>query len=360
MKFYVISSYFFVLLTKIVHCSVNDQQCSDAYPRCVFIVAVGLSGSTTLMDVLNQHPEIHIRGENSGIFNQIHQIMHNHLAWNQDYEQLFADENWKLMATFQTHTYQHAYQGIKQMFKYLYGHDDNWGKMIGFKEIRFIKKEQIDFVRGLCDSSKIIFQYSDDIEKISHRLWFNNRPDAFSEIKDMISLFNEYHEQNPNNTFISTVKDFKSEDFVQRIFDFLELSLEGVEIDVGRLFRNEMAVRKANQQQMQQKKQQQLLQKQKNQELLRQKQKNKQNVKQQKQQLQQKLQNGANQDKKQSQNEVQYKQQNGSDNLQQNKETQIQQTKQNQQQKQKSVQQKQIKEKNVTKNESKIFQENQL
>eukprot|EP01024_Parvocaulis_polyphysoides_P012214 TRINITY_DN1437_c2_g1_i1.p1 TRINITY_DN1437_c2_g1~~TRINITY_DN1437_c2_g1_i1.p1 ORF type:complete len:151 (-),score=13.71 TRINITY_DN1437_c2_g1_i1:67-519(-) len=134
------------------------------------------------------------------------------------------------------------------MFKYLYGHDDNWGKVIGFKEIRYSSKQQLDFVRGLCQDTKIVFQYSEDTHQVSQRLWFRTNPNSESKIKSIINLFKQYHDEHPNSTLISTINDFKDPDYAQKLFEFLGLSLDGVEIDVGRLYRSEKNREKKNQQ----------------------------------------------------------------------------------------------------------------
>eukprot|EP01024_Parvocaulis_polyphysoides_P003183 TRINITY_DN108851_c0_g1_i1.p1 TRINITY_DN108851_c0_g1~~TRINITY_DN108851_c0_g1_i1.p1 ORF type:complete len:330 (+),score=26.74 TRINITY_DN108851_c0_g1_i1:125-1114(+) len=215
------------------------DSCAKMHPSCVFISAVGLSGSTTLTDILNQHPQVHIRGENQGMFNSILKIMREDVQWGLDYEQTLKNKEFAKLQNFSTISYEQAYGGVQQMFKFLFGHDGNKDKMVGFKEIRFSNEEQLDFVRGLCQNTKIIFQYHTDTLSVSKRLWNKHNPRARQEIQQRIGMFHIYNQKHPNDTFISVVSDFRKPDYLKNLFDFLGLSLEGVDIEIGRMYKEE-------------------------------------------------------------------------------------------------------------------------
>eukprot|EP01023_Acetabularia_acetabulum_P008101 TRINITY_DN13517_c0_g1_i12.p1 TRINITY_DN13517_c0_g1~~TRINITY_DN13517_c0_g1_i12.p1 ORF type:complete len:176 (-),score=14.87 TRINITY_DN13517_c0_g1_i12:348-875(-) len=118
-----------------------QQSCSVLHEKCVFIVAVGLSGSTSLMDILNQHPDVHIRGENSGLFNDVIMSRMQEMKWQLDYNQTIKDKNWKQLEKFTSVSYEKAYEGVGQMFKHQFGHGEDKNKIVGFKEIRIFNEQ---------------------------------------------------------------------------------------------------------------------------------------------------------------------------------------------------------------------------
>eukprot|EP01023_Acetabularia_acetabulum_P046268 TRINITY_DN4755_c0_g2_i1.p1 TRINITY_DN4755_c0_g2~~TRINITY_DN4755_c0_g2_i1.p1 ORF type:complete len:319 (+),score=31.12 TRINITY_DN4755_c0_g2_i1:635-1591(+) len=215
----------------------DDDSCEDLLPSCLFIAGVGLSGSTTLMDILNQHPQIHIRGENFGMFNQILEIILEKVEWSLDYELTLKYKDFAKLGRSFTISQDRAYYGVTQMFKQLFGHGNDTNKLVGFKEIRFRNELQLDFARGLCKQSKVIFQYHSDLTTVTSKAWYQWNPKAHQEIVQQIGNFHVYHQKYPNDTFISTIGDFRKPDYLKNLFDFLGLSLEGVHIDTGRLFR---------------------------------------------------------------------------------------------------------------------------
>eukprot|EP01025_Chloroclados_australasicus_P043766 TRINITY_DN4693_c0_g1_i1.p1 TRINITY_DN4693_c0_g1~~TRINITY_DN4693_c0_g1_i1.p1 ORF type:complete len:500 (-),score=35.09 TRINITY_DN4693_c0_g1_i1:354-1853(-) len=217
---------------------INGEDCSEnQHPQCLFIAAVGLAGSTTLMDVLNQHPRIHLRGENLGLYNKIFDLVTDQIQWQTDYEQILYQGNWEKLQYFTTATHEQAFKGVAKMFKHFYGSGENSDKIVGFKEIRINSTDQIDLLRSLCKQTKFIFQYHTDIKAISNKLWYKYDPNAQNSMEQRIGMFHVYHGQHPNDTFISTINDFKKPDFVSNLFNFLGLSLEGISIDINRLYK---------------------------------------------------------------------------------------------------------------------------
>eukprot|EP01025_Chloroclados_australasicus_P061046 TRINITY_DN793_c0_g1_i1.p1 TRINITY_DN793_c0_g1~~TRINITY_DN793_c0_g1_i1.p1 ORF type:complete len:249 (-),score=20.29 TRINITY_DN793_c0_g1_i1:819-1535(-) len=225
-----------VLLLFLQSVALSQEDCAQKHPRCVFVAAVGLSGSTTLMDVLNQHPQVHIRGENNGLFNRFMNIL-NGVKWNQDFEG--ARKNWLEFPMKRTSmlTREEGYQGFAQFFKQFYAHDQDANKVVGFKEIRYWSIDQIQFIKNLCQDSKVIFQYTNETASIRNKMWYAHMKNAEQEIKYKTKLFLEFHQKNKDFTLATTVEDFKDPNFPKRLFDFLGLSLEGVDIDVQRVFR---------------------------------------------------------------------------------------------------------------------------
>eukprot|EP01025_Chloroclados_australasicus_P037311 TRINITY_DN38057_c0_g1_i1.p1 TRINITY_DN38057_c0_g1~~TRINITY_DN38057_c0_g1_i1.p1 ORF type:complete len:304 (-),score=19.32 TRINITY_DN38057_c0_g1_i1:1372-2283(-) len=249
------STQFFSTLTLFLLPSIQClPECQTKHPRCIFVAAVGLSGSTTLMDVLNQHPEVHLRGENNGLFNRFMSLMEQ-TSWNVDYEQALSEQNWDRIQHSSSLTKDDGFMAITQFFKQLYAHDQDRSKIVGFKEIRFWSTKQLDFVSQLCDDSKFVFQFTNDTSQIKGRMWYANMKDAEKDIITKIKLFADYHEEHPENTFISTIQDFRDPNYVQRLFDFLGLSLEGVNIDIERVYRVKYGSKKTKDKRDQTKKQ---------------------------------------------------------------------------------------------------------
>eukprot|EP01025_Chloroclados_australasicus_P018058 TRINITY_DN19343_c0_g3_i1.p1 TRINITY_DN19343_c0_g3~~TRINITY_DN19343_c0_g3_i1.p1 ORF type:complete len:277 (-),score=11.90 TRINITY_DN19343_c0_g3_i1:426-1202(-) len=226
-------TYIFVLLQK--NYVLGNEECKK-HPKCVFVAAIGLSGSTTLMDVINQHPAVHLRGENNGLFNKLLDTI-NDIKWKSNYEEILRKQDWDRMQRSSVISRAEGYKGAASFFKQLYAHGQDATKVVGFKEIRYRSEAQLDFVRDLCENSKFVFQYAKDIDSLKRREWFANMKGAEWMIKQKTKLLFDYHQKYPNDTFLSTIDDFKDPTFPQRLYDFLGVSLEGVNIDVGRVHR---------------------------------------------------------------------------------------------------------------------------
>eukprot|EP01025_Chloroclados_australasicus_P038981 TRINITY_DN4022_c2_g1_i6.p3 TRINITY_DN4022_c2_g1~~TRINITY_DN4022_c2_g1_i6.p3 ORF type:complete len:166 (+),score=12.36 TRINITY_DN4022_c2_g1_i6:83-580(+) len=129
------------------------------------------------------------------------------------------------------------------MFKHFFASGENEGKIIGFKEIRFRQPEQLDFVRSLCQNSKIVFQFHTNIRETAQKGWYRRIPNSRANIRRQIAMFKKYHTLHPNDTYISTLDDFKKPNFVQNLYEFLDVSLEGVNIDIQRLYKISLRIR---------------------------------------------------------------------------------------------------------------------
>eukprot|EP01024_Parvocaulis_polyphysoides_P066348 TRINITY_DN778_c0_g6_i2.p1 TRINITY_DN778_c0_g6~~TRINITY_DN778_c0_g6_i2.p1 ORF type:complete len:242 (-),score=15.30 TRINITY_DN778_c0_g6_i2:199-924(-) len=214
----------------------QNASCSDLHPNCIFVAAISLTGSTTVMDILNQHPEINLGGENNGLFSVFMNSL-NSIKWQLDYEKVVTEQKWDDVRHFSTLSKERAYYGVGQMFKQYYGHGSNADKIVGFKEIRLRNQEQIEFVRGLCQNSKIILHFKEDLTGLHNLKFHKNDPRNSKEaLKNAVKEYQEYNKKYPNDSFISTLESFKNPDYVENLFDFLGLSLDGVNISSTRVY----------------------------------------------------------------------------------------------------------------------------
>ena len=189
--------------------------------RIVIIIAVGRSAGTTLMRVLNTIPNTNICGENKGA---IFSLLHSYYALkNMCNQQKSAEEVLEL--------------GFKPAFHNVYKINEirvqtkaliinilkkDGCNIWGFKEIRF-KKDNIHLIntfRELFPQTKVIFNYSTDIERQSHSAWFN-KWDSKEELLERNSILKEHYEENKDFIYLNTMQKTISGDLYD-LFKFID------------------------------------------------------------------------------------------------------------------------------------------
>eukprot|EP01025_Chloroclados_australasicus_P025300 TRINITY_DN2528_c0_g1_i3.p1 TRINITY_DN2528_c0_g1~~TRINITY_DN2528_c0_g1_i3.p1 ORF type:complete len:325 (-),score=30.45 TRINITY_DN2528_c0_g1_i3:737-1711(-) len=259
----ILSIYFFVfvLVLGVIQLTsadqfVNKQEREDGcipeliQDKCAFIVASGRSGSTALMNALNQVDSIFLRGENKGLnlqleslYNHLYMIS-NHRIQNLDEKSLYhMFSQFRKPSDFNAFPINTADCMVKYIFKLLYGQGRYAPYTVGFKEIRFREIDppvkyytlqfhkdwgtggqgetflqqtrtykgfrlRVEFLKRLCDNPKIILNYRDNITAASQSgfwmAWFAG--DSEDVIMKMNSWMEEYHAEFPDS-FVVHYKD---------------------------------------------------------------------------------------------------------------------------------------------------------
>ena len=124
----------------------REESC-PRHPRCLFIVSPGRSGSTALLDAMNQMEKVYIRGENAGMMKFLFNLHYvaKRLSSETHYKDV-AEELQRYEEYVVTHHKPDWYNefnpaaslcATRSYFRHLFGYDDFKDYIVGFKEIRF-------------------------------------------------------------------------------------------------------------------------------------------------------------------------------------------------------------------------------
>ena len=113
----------------------------------MFIVSPGRSGSTALLDAMNQMEKVYIRGENAGMMKFLFNLHYvaKRLSSETHYKDV-AEELQRYEEYVVTHHKPDWYNefnpaaslcATRSYFRHLFGYDDFKDYIVGFKEIRF-------------------------------------------------------------------------------------------------------------------------------------------------------------------------------------------------------------------------------
>ncbi|GFR51980.1 hypothetical protein Agub_g14507 [Astrephomene gubernaculifera] len=215
--------------------------------KCVFVLATGRSGSTALMDALNQIPNYLIRGEHwSAFWNLYSAYLRLKEVKFGPGQELFE---WPKHANDGASEIKQAYErhapitrlplfseimddrimlATRMYYSVLYGHYGE-GTVSGFKEIRYVCGTYFGhratctenfhaftrFLRGLCGEVKMIFntRYTPSLEQNAKLFYMDNTTvgrtaNTFQdELVQTHALFDEYTKNNPDHAFRVYLRD---------------------------------------------------------------------------------------------------------------------------------------------------------
>ena len=189
--------------------------------KIVIIIAVGRSAGTTLMRILNTIPSTNICGENKGaIFSLLHSYyaLKNCPHQDKSYDKLLSS-GYK-PAIHNVYKINEIRVQIKALIINILKKDGC--NMWGFKEIRF-KKDNIHLIntfRELFPQTKVIFNYSTDLERQSQSAWFKNW-DSKEDILERNSILKEHYEKNKDFIYLNTMQKTISGDLYD-LFKFID------------------------------------------------------------------------------------------------------------------------------------------
>jgi len=187
--------------------------------RVVLIVGTGRSGSTTLKDVINLAPSVHLCGENFGAIINLLECYDNLLKTlpkngRSEWANVFDIE---LMR-----------ESIRQLFRQLLKRDG--ATIWGCKEIRWQGRlELLNRFIELFPQTKIVLNYSTDIERQCKSAWFADWP---KESFELLTRYNaellSYYEANKRvgNLFLFTKEQIACIGTYSELYHFLGISEE--------------------------------------------------------------------------------------------------------------------------------------
>ncbi len=193
--------------------------------KLILICAVGRSGSTTLLQILNTIPDTNICGENANtILNliQAYKSLNNPRIENFNYEKAFVKNNLKPCWYNDFNKDLIINQITKIIINFL--DKDNKFKNIGFKEIRYDETniELLKEFSKLFPNVKIILNYREDIISQSKSSWFKDRDDSIEKITFLNNLFKEYHENNNESTYLFSFENLFDMNEIKKLFDYID------------------------------------------------------------------------------------------------------------------------------------------
>eukprot|EP01026_Neomeris_dumetosa_P032180 TRINITY_DN254_c0_g1_i1.p1 TRINITY_DN254_c0_g1~~TRINITY_DN254_c0_g1_i1.p1 ORF type:complete len:280 (-),score=1.59 TRINITY_DN254_c0_g1_i1:311-1120(-) len=213
----------------------NSTECLTLHKQCLFIVGLYHAGSHALLDVLNQHPQIKMKGSDGGVFSYAIQVIRRILRnsdWGDKYEEAAQGGKYR-MAWYNPEKRTDFEQAMAFLFNSWFSSGANSDDYIGFIQMEFgISQEyyksftsEISILRGLCQSSKIIFQVDYDVERIiKHGISKLGKSKGQRRLERLIYFYNRYHFENQNDTMIVVLDEIRGNSSrFQDIFYFLDL-----------------------------------------------------------------------------------------------------------------------------------------
>lgn len=212
---------------------------------CLFIVSIGRSGSTALMDALNQFEKVFISGENINMMGHVWDLWTIVERFSSK-EPVTAVENefkYKLSVVSSKqkpawyNNFDHRISDClpSEIFKAIYGHGDFNDYIVGFKEIRFFDiqnlmkprrgggshqfifdklnqssyddfSEYLDFHSLLCDSTKFLFNYRKQYNWTTGQGFYKGKH-VVNTLKMRLQWLKQYQNSHRNDTMTVYYED---------------------------------------------------------------------------------------------------------------------------------------------------------
>lgn len=241
-----------------IEAQTGDSDCvHPPHKACLFVVATGRSGSTAVLDALNQLDNVFIRGENFGMFQQLHdasaiaaQLSDQRLSTGSAaskekamyYRHVVVEQ--KKPAWYNVFPVNVPACAFKMLFKQLYGYGDFADYIVGFKEIRYLPffhtqlqfdnrrrsgrsypgnahtlamstyaqfAHHMDFLSNLCSRPMLVFNLRRNSTGTSRSNFYTGIAEPVGEIIAALDAFGgwvvEYSSVNPDTTFTVYFED---------------------------------------------------------------------------------------------------------------------------------------------------------
>ena len=173
----------------------------------LFQVSTGRSGSTSLMAMLNDLPNVYIAGENDGLFESLYALHKSSISTElKNRKGVFGAwwhhpvERSKLQRI--ARTYVESAIGLKQNQNYAW---------VGFKEIRFRTDDELDYILSLFPCSKVIVNIRRDVVR-QHKSAFK-RSSPISKLKSHNDMLLKWSKKHPKRVFTLALEDFNLDNF---------------------------------------------------------------------------------------------------------------------------------------------------
>ena len=174
----------------------------------LFQVSTGRSGSTSLMAMLNDLPNVYIAGENDGLFESLYALHKSSIRTEKHSKNGAYHGAWwhhpversKLERI--ARTYVESAIGLKQNQNYAW---------VGFKEIRFGTADELDYLLSLFPCSKVIVNIRRDVVR-QHESAFKEKS-PISKLKSQNDMLLKWSKKHPNRVFTLALEDFNLDNF---------------------------------------------------------------------------------------------------------------------------------------------------
>ena len=174
----------------------------------LFQVSTGRSGSTSLMTMLNDLPNVYIAGENDGLFESLYALHKSSILTDSMAKGKKDHDAWwhhpversKLQRI--ARTYVESAIGLKQNQNYAW---------VGFKEIRFRTDDELDYILSLFPCSKVIVNIRRDVVR-QHKSAFK-RSSPISKLKSQNDMLLKWSKKHPKRVFRLALEDFNLDNF---------------------------------------------------------------------------------------------------------------------------------------------------
>lgn len=172
----------------------------------LFQISTGRSGSTSLMNMLNQLPNVYIAGENGGIMNKLYDL--HTLSIRTGYSESKTKGAWwhhrinRFTLQRNMRTYVESAIGIDS-------YNYSW---VGFKEIRHKDTDVLDFMMTLFPCSKFIVNIRQDVASQSKSAWYGSNKNNISEkLLHTNEKLIKWCKMNPERVFTISLEEFTLE-----------------------------------------------------------------------------------------------------------------------------------------------------
>lgn len=188
------------------HNGLCGNTCNLEEKNWIIILGTGRSGSTTILEMVNEISGVELSGEHNGELTSFLELrskmresrQHTDAAWMQEASQLKDKELYCMMQRwFFLHT----------------GKKCGSGSIHGFKEIRYKTKEELDFVLAAFPKAKIVLNYREDVAKQAQSDWYKQSDWALSQIKEQTSTFIAWAKANPGHAYLMPLEHFGKANF---------------------------------------------------------------------------------------------------------------------------------------------------
>jgi len=171
----------------------KSRSCDLCEQNWVFVVATGRSGSTTVMEMLNEIPGFRIGGENNGAASHMYDLFQTYIdqiAKNGGAEAWYTPEVKQ----------KDLLCALQQFARALVGRYPDDTKVLGWKEIRWKSKQELDFMRLLFPCAKFVINIRKDTAAEANSAFMKNGATTAAALDATNKKFTDWAAQQAEST----------------------------------------------------------------------------------------------------------------------------------------------------------------
>ena len=194
----------------------------------ILICATERSGSTTLQRIINTIEESNINGENWGAINNLLECYKNIKKTNKEpwCYRTYVEGKTKIKPSwYNCFDFENVKNNIKNTILSIIT-NDNSKKVVGFKEIRYLKKTYlIDEFIELFPNTKVICHIDDNIDRQCTSAWLKKKENSKEYLTEKNNELINYSKSN-KNCYLSYMKNLFIINEIKKMFEFLGQELD--------------------------------------------------------------------------------------------------------------------------------------